>query len=87
MLRKTADAGPITALMVACRRMQRAAVEALLSTAEINVQSASGCTAVHLAAEEGDAHIARLLLDGGADVAFCDEDGCTPLLLACDSGH
>ena len=79
--------GKITALMVASRAKQLAAVEALLASSRINAQSASGCTALYLAAEEGSDAIVRLLLGGGADVALYAADGGTPLHLACYFGH
>ena len=62
--------GKITALMDACRSRQRHAVELLLSDAEaVNAQSASGCTALYLAAEEGDdAIVGMLLVSSGAGV-------------------
>ena len=57
-LARTQDAGRMTALMlmVACRRKQLTAVVKLLasSTAStFNAQSAKGCSALYLAAEEG----------------------------------
>eukprot|EP00966_Prymnesium_polylepis_P294173 6793997-Prymnesium_polylepis.1 len=64
--------------MVACRAKQRAAVEVLVG-AKINAQSDSGCTALYLAAEEGDAHIVALLLLQRADVALAASDGTAPL--------
>ena len=67
-LGRTHDAGTITALMVACRAKQCAAVEALLPAA-MDAQSGSGCTALYLAAETGDHAIVDLLLGAGANVA------------------
>ena len=72
--------------MVACRAKQRAAVEALTG-AEIDAQSDSGCTALYLAAEEGDHVIVALLLSRNANVALAASDGATPLHRACLFGH
>ena len=85
-LKRTKDAGKITALMVACRAKQRTAVEALTG-AEINAQSDSGCTALYLAAEEGDQVIVALLLSRNANVALAASNGATPLHRACEFGH
>jgi ankyrin repeat protein len=89
-LARTQDAGRITALMVASRRKQLAAVVKLLasSTAStLNAQSAGGCTALYLAAEEGAEPIVQLLLTRGADAALADSNGGTPLLRASTFGH
>ena len=87
-LRKTKDSGKITALMVACRFQQRDAVQVLLDNAtSINAQSESGCTALYLAAEEGDVLIVNSLLGKGADVSLPASDGGTPLQRACYIGH
>ena len=80
----------ITALMVASRKRQLAAVEALLRTASaamLDAQSASGYTALHLAAEEGDAQIVEALLARDASVALVDADGWTALMRACYMDH
>ena len=74
-LQATQDTGAITALMVACRAKQLAAVEVLVPTATIDAQSAKGCTALYLAAEEGDERIVRLLLQRRANVALAASDG------------
>ena len=86
-LRATTDEGQMTALMVACRAGQFAAVEELLASSHINAQSASGFTALYLASEEGG-ELVRLLLAHGADVALADfDDGGAPLARACFFGH
>ena len=85
-LQKTTDEGSITARMVACRKKQLASVQVLVTTS-IDAQSPSGCTALYLAAEEGDECIVRLLLDRRADVALAASDGGTPLQRACEFGH
>ena len=84
-LNRTADEGEITALMVACRARQYDAVVALGTS--IDASSGSGCTALYLAAEEGDKRIVRLLLDRRADVALAASDGGAPLHRACLYGH
>jgi ankyrin repeat protein len=89
-LARTQDAGRITALMVASRRKQLAAVLKLLETSNastLNAQSAKGCTALYLAAEEGAEPIVQQLLTRGADAALADSDGGTPLMRASTFGH
>ena len=86
-LQATRDTGAITALMVASRAKQLTAVEALVPTATIDAQSAEGCTALYLAAEEGDERIVRLLLQRNANVALAASDGGTALMRACYYGH
>jgi ankyrin repeat protein len=89
-LARTQDAGRITALMVASRRKQLAAVAKLLESSNastLNALSAKGCTALYLAAEEGAEPIVQQLLTRGADAALADSDGGTPLMLASRFGH
>ena len=86
-LRRTVDTGTMTALMVACRLKQLASVEALLPLTRINAQSAQGCTALYLAAEEGDECIVQRLLEHRADTALAASDKSTPLHQACEFGH
>jgi len=89
-LARTQDAGRMTALMVASRRKQLAAVAKLLASSNastLNAQSAEGCTALYLAAEEGAEPIVQQLLTRGADAALADSDGGTPLMLASRFGH
>ncbi|KOO53911.1 ankyrin repeat and sam domain-containing protein 6, partial [Chrysochromulina tobinii] len=77
-LARTQDAGRITALMVASRRKQLAAVVKLLASSNastLNAQSAEGCTALYLAAEEGAEPIVQQLLTQGADAALAASDG------------
>ena len=47
----------------------------------------SGSHVLHEAAERGDVDMVSLLLRASADVGVEDEDGNTPLLLACRAGH
>jgi ankyrin repeat protein len=89
-LARTQDSGRITALMVASRSKQLAAVAKLLASSNastLNAQSAKGCTALYLAAEEGAEPIVQQLLTRGADAALADSDGGTPLVLASFFGH
>ncbi|KOO28318.1 ankyrin repeat and sam domain-containing protein 6 [Chrysochromulina tobinii] len=77
-LARTQDAGRMTALMVASRRKQLAAIVKLLESSNastLNAQSAEGCTALYLAAEEGAEPIVQQLLTQGADAALADSDG------------
>jgi len=88
-LKKTADSGKITALMVACRLGKHDAVLFLLTDEieVVNTKSASGCTALYLAAEEGKVSIVQSLLSHRADVSFAASDGGTPLMRASVHGH
>ncbi|KAI1174739.1 hypothetical protein F4777DRAFT_552834 [Nemania sp. FL0916] len=45
-----------------------------------------GETALHLACRKGYPEIVRILLNRGADVMRCDNDGWTPLIAACSQG-
>jgi ankyrin repeat protein len=47
----------------------------------------AGETPLHLAAEEGHAEVARMLIAKGADQNIKDESGQTPLYRACDKRH
>ena len=80
------DSGNITALMVACRLNQLEAVK-LLADYNVNAQSGYGCTALYLAAEEGDLRIVCCLLGCGANVALVASDGSSPLHCSCRFGH
>ena len=84
-LGRTEDEGEITALMVACRRRQFEVVRALEGA--LDSQSHRGCTALYLAAEEGDERILRLLLDRRANVSLAASDGGTALHRASQIGH
>ena len=86
VLKKTSDAGPISALMVASRKGQYEAVEELAGK-EIDAQSGTGCTALYLAAEEGHYRIVKLLLERGSNVDVAASDGSSPLHRACSHGH
>ena len=88
-LKKTADSGKITALMVACRLGKHDTVLFLLKNGKdvVNAKSASGCTALYLAAEEGKVSVVQSLLSHGADVSLSASDGSTPLIRASAHGH
>ena len=76
-------------LLEAVRRGDVAAVRTLLRDgADPNVAQGDGMSALHIAAEEGNAEIARLLLDRGAKVeARTRLGGYTPLHLASGNAH
>jgi len=42
---------------------------------------------LHLAAWSGKVEVARLLVETGAEVDTCSNDGETPLILACQHGN
>jgi ankyrin repeat protein len=85
VLASTQDEGIITALMVACRTRQFEVVQAI--NGALDAQSHEGCTALYLAAEEGDERIVRLLLERRANVSLAASDGGTPLHRASEHGH
>jgi ankyrin repeat protein len=46
-----------------------------------------GCTPLIIASQNSHVEVARLLVDGGADVNKAQKDGWTPLVLARNFGH
>lgn len=52
-----------------------------------NTRDSRGCTPLMLAAEQGYAEVARVLVTAGADVSIPDVTGYTPLHCACMKGH
>jgi uncharacterized protein len=81
-------AAPLT-VESAARSGDKAAVRDLLQHgANVNAASADGMSALHWAAERGDADIAAILVRAGANVdATTRLGGYTPLLLAAKNGH
>jgi ankyrin repeat protein len=73
----------------AAMRLDKAAVKALLQKgADVNAARADGMTALHWAAERGDAELAELLLYAGANTkSFTRIGQYTPLHLASRGGH
>lgn len=49
----------------------------------VNATKPDGATALFLAAQEGYADLALMLLEAGADIDLPDEDGISPLYIAC----
>jgi hypothetical protein len=75
-----ADSSGVTALMSS----PSAAVSSFLigRGAMVNARANDGRTALHFAAQGGDAERAKVLLDHGAEIDAQDEDGDTPLMFA-----
>jgi ankyrin repeat protein len=59
----------------------------LAAGADPNTRQNGGFTALHAAAQNGDAAMARDLLDHGAAVDPATEDGRTALTIAEEQGH
>jgi ankyrin repeat protein len=53
----------------------------------INLQDKNGDTALHLAATNNNFNVVKQLIDYGADVFLKNNDGKTPLHMACDYAH
>lgn len=47
---------------------------------EVNQKNIGGATALHIAARNGNAEIAKILIENGADVNLFDKEGWTPLM-------
>ncbi len=77
------------ALLDAARRGDVAAVRSALSDgADLNAAEGDGLTALHIAAEQGNSQIARLLIDARANVEAKTRLGeYTPLHLAAEGAH
>jgi ankyrin repeat protein len=73
-----------TALMAAVSQRHSAVVEELLRRgAEVDLGAKSGFTPLMFAAQQGDANIARILINAGANPNFAQPQfGVTPLLIA-----
>ncbi len=55
--------------------------------ADVNLPVQDGFTALHIAAQNGDASIVDALLRAGAAVNMNDDAQWTPLFFACQYGH
>lgn len=53
----------------------------------VDERDAEGCTALHIAADQGCEALAALLLRHGADAEACDSNAKTPLYFAVCAGH
>jgi serine/threonine-protein phosphatase 6 regulatory ankyrin repeat subunit B len=78
-----------TMLMLACRSKDLSQAEERVRAGEdVNARSESGgFTALHLAAEEGDDRIVKMLLKHGAHSDIPDTAELTPLMQTCRYGH
>lgn len=78
-----------TPLMRAVYENRGEAVAVLLEDASIDVNNRDdqGITALHLAAVKGDAVIARMLIEHGADPGAVNLEGKTPVAIAQSRGH
>ena len=83
------DGDGTTALMESTNRNQSDIVRLLIAEgADVNRQeSASGLSALHLAARLSEVEIVEILLENGADPDLQDENGWTPLHLAARYGY
>ena len=83
------DGEGYTPLIIASLTGHVEVVRCLLSDGKspINSYTHFGRTALWYAAWGGNAEVARLLLQAGADPTIPDEDGCTPLSLAREENH
>jgi ankyrin repeat protein len=80
-----ADRNP---LVEAAKARDVAAVRALLEhDVDVNAPAPDGVTALHWAADRGDAELLDLLLRAGARVNAQSDSGATPLWLASTNGH
>ena len=68
-------------------RSRGVAARLLAAGADVNARQEGGYTALHEAALLGDANLAQLLLDHGADPTAAAADGRTPAALAREKGH
>ena len=81
----------VTALMLAARKGTLPVVQACLNSGcNVEQRSASACTAIYLAAEEGHAHLLRAMLVSSVPpyrLLVPDLTGSTPLMRASENGH
>jgi ankyrin repeat protein len=81
-------AGPDARLADAAKKMDRAAIRALLAQkADVNAPQVDGTTALAWAAYHDDMEIVAALVKAGADVKVANRYGVTPLSLACTNGN
>jgi ankyrin repeat protein len=79
---------PDTRLADAAKKMDRAAVRALLAQRlDVNAAQVDGTTALHWAANQDDLETAELLVRAGANPKASNRYGVTPLSLACTNGN
>ena len=76
-----------TILHRAALRSRREMVEFLVKQRAPQVQDVNGNTPLHCAALGGDPEVARMLLEGGADVEAGNSEGDRPLHLAAGAGN
>jgi ankyrin repeat protein len=81
-------AGPDARLADAAKKMDRAAIRALLKQrVDVNSPQVDGTTALHWTAYQDDLETAALLVPAGANVKAANRYGVTPLSLACTNGN
>ena len=88
--RTTSDAFSTTPLMLSIAREATAVTELLIRHPRCDINAVdlfTGMTALHRAADIGDIHIVKLLLENGACANPVDQDLATPLLLAVNERH
>ncbi|XP_071099039.1 serine/threonine-protein phosphatase 6 regulatory ankyrin repeat subunit B-like [Haliotis cracherodii] len=76
-----------TVLHLASQGGNRAIVEYLLSSLDINSRGQHGLTALMVAAESANKDVFDLLVSKGADLTLTDDDNDTVLHLACEGGN
>lgn len=83
-----AAAGPDARLAEAAKKMDRAAIRALLEQRlDVNAPQIDGTAPLHWAAHQDDLETAELLVRAGANVKAANRYGVTPLSLACTNGN
>ena len=74
-------------LIEAVKSGDRAAVQAILQTADVNDPSVDGTTALHWAVHRDDAELVNVLIRAGANVKATNRYGVAPLSLAAQNGN
>lgn len=59
----------------------------MAARADVTAATATGTTALHVAAEWGHTAAAQVFVDAGADVGAADSEGSTALYYAAANGH